>query len=75
MPAPAGLFGNSTSNMVELQNLIMLPARRMKSLFSSLLLVVITIRRRYLTFARVANNLSRSGSSGGVRVLVNLQPT
>lgn len=65
LPLHANLFGNSTSNMVELQNLLMLPARRMKSLFSSLLLVAVTIRRRYYTLLSAARAInSDQGQSG-----------
>ena len=65
IPASCSLFGNTTSNMVEIQNLILLPARRMKSLFASLLITVITIRRRYLSYASSARLQSFSINSGG----------
>eukprot|EP00965_Chrysotila_dentata_P133270 4406606-Pleurochrysis_carterae.AAC.1 len=70
LPLHANLFGNSMSNMVELQNLLMLPARRMKSLVSSLLLVAVTIRRRYCTLLSAARDinsgLGQSGTSSSV---------
>eukprot|EP00965_Chrysotila_dentata_P068152 2254468-Pleurochrysis_carterae.AAC.2 len=48
----------------------MLPARRMKSLFSSLLMVAVTIRRRYCTFLSAALAINsgpgHSGTSSSV---------
>eukprot|EP00965_Chrysotila_dentata_P004007 130207-Pleurochrysis_carterae.AAC.1 len=58
LPEHASTYGNVTSKMVELQNLLLLPTRRMGSLFSSLILTVISVRQRFLTIRAAAQDHS-----------------